>query len=543
MTTMAELIAAAEPREPRRLGDLVGRLAADGRLRSSAATPHHDRLAVRSLTHDSRAVRPGALFVAVPGEHADGHSFVEAAAAAGAVAAIVERPVVAPIPQLVVDRSRRALATAAGWWYGDPSAELGVIGITGTDGKTTTSFLATAALEAAGIPTGMLGTAALEIGDLREPNPEHATTPEAPRLQAILRAMVTAGDRAAVVETTSHGLALERVAGVRYDVAILTNVTHEHLELHGSWEAYRDAKRSLFERLAAGPENPVKASPGWPRTGIVNANDPSADVFAEATHRAGARLLTYSANPSRQPGDVSATNIVLDRWGEGLRLWYTAPSGEGSLRSPLNGGFNILNLLAVIALGEAIDLDPTAVRSGLESVKAVPGRMERVDAGQPFQVVVDYAHTPASLGGVLRELSWFAKHQPRPGELIAVFGSAGERDTQKRPDMGRIAAERCRLVVLTDEDPRGEDREAILAEIAVGAIAAGKRRGRDLLLIPDRRAAIREALRQARPGDFVLLAGKGHEATILYADRAEPWDERAEALAALAELGFDSAAD
>jgi UDP-N-acetylmuramoyl-L-alanyl-D-glutamate--2,6-diaminopimelate ligase len=540
MTSIADLIEAADGREPRPLSDLVRRLEGEGRLRSVAGgDPADTPLLISGVANDSRAVRPGSLFVAVPGEHADGHGFVDAAAAAGAVAVVVERAVESPLPQIVVDRSRAALASAAGWWYGDPSADLGVIGITGTDGKTTTSFLATAALEAAGVPTGMLGTAALEIGDRREPNPEHATTPEAPRLQAILRAMVTAGDRAAVVETTSHGLALERVAGIRYDIAILTNITHEHLELHGSWEAYRDAKRSLFDRLAVGPGNPGKTVPGWPRTGIVNAMDPSADAIVEATRRAGARVLTYSANPSRWPADVAATSIALERWGEGLHLGYVTPSGDGRLRSRLSGGFNVPNLLAVIALGEAIGLDPAAVRAGLESVAAIPGRMERIDAGQPFEVVVDYAHTTASLTTVLAELGRHAKQ--RQGALIVVFGSAGERDTQKRPDMGRIAGQRCRLVVLTDEDPRGEDREAILAEIAAGATAAGKRRGTDLLLIPDRRTAIRTALAAARPGDFVLLAGKGHESTILYAAHAEPWDERAEALAALADLGHRGA--
>ncbi|MEW5989782.1 MAG: UDP-N-acetylmuramoyl-L-alanyl-D-glutamate--2,6-diaminopimelate ligase [Chloroflexota bacterium] len=542
MTTIAGLIAASEPREPRPLDGLVVRLRTEGLLAGpgeAAAIADVTGIAVAGVAFDSRRVRPGALFIAVPGEHADGHDFVAAAAAAGAVAAIVEHAVEARIPQLVVGRSRAALASAAAWWYGDPSAELGVVGITGTDGKTTTSFLAAAALEAAGLPAGMLGTAALEIGDVRESNPEHATTPEAPRLQAILRAMVTAGDRAAIVETTSHGLALERVAGVRYDVAILTNVTREHLELHGTWEAYRDAKRSLFDRLAVGPANPAKPDRGWPRTGIVNAMDPSADVFVEATRRAGARVLTYSADPSRFPGDVRATNAAIDDWGRGLRLRYVAPSGRGELRSPLNGAFNILNLLAVIALGEAIGLEPAAVRAGLESVDRIPGRMERIVAGQPFEVIVDYAHTPAALESVFFELGRHARQ--RGGEVCAVFGSAGERDTQKRPDMGEIAAKHCRLVVLTDEDPRGEDREAILAEIAAGATAAGKTRGRDLLVIPDRRAAIRAAFEQARPNDIVLLAGKGHETTILYADHALPWDEVAEARAALAELGYEQA--
>ncbi|TAK00361.1 MAG: UDP-N-acetylmuramoyl-L-alanyl-D-glutamate--2,6-diaminopimelate ligase [Chloroflexota bacterium] len=536
MTTIAERIAAAEPPEPRPLGDLVARLDREGWLESGAPGSSAAGRGIRGLTHDSRQVRPGWLFVAVPGEHADGHAFVSAAGAAGAVAAIVERPVDSPIPQVLVRNARAALASAAGWWYGDPSAELGVIGITGTDGKTTTSFLATAALEAGGLPTGMLGTAALEVGDLREPNPEHATTPEAPRLQAILRAMTAAGDRAAVVETTSHGLALDRVAGIRYDIAILTNVTHEHLELHGTWEAYRDAKRSLFERLAVGPANPAKPHPGWPRTGIVNLDDPSAAAFAEATRRAGARLLTYSADVGRSTADVRATEIQVGRWGGGLHVRYLAPSGRGDLWTPLIGRFNVQNLLAVVALGEAIGLDPAAVRSGLESVASIPGRMERVEAGQPFEVIVDYAHTPASLEGALDELGALA--QSRGGEVIVVFGSAGERDTQKRPEMGRIAGERCAVVVITDEDPRGEDREAILAEIAAGATAAGKQGGRDLLLVADRGAAIRAAFERARPGDVVLLAGKGHETTILYADGAMPWDERAEAFAALAELGW-----
>ncbi|MCI0346091.1 MAG: UDP-N-acetylmuramoyl-L-alanyl-D-glutamate--2,6-diaminopimelate ligase [Chloroflexi bacterium] len=530
--TLAELIAASDERPPQPLGDLAARLGV-------AVSPDGGVRLVRGVAFDSRAVRPGNVFVAITGERSDGHAFVGAAAEAGAVAAVVERPVDAPIPQLIVQGSRRALAETACWWYGDPSAELGVVGITGTDGKTTTSYLATAALEAAGIPSGMLGTAALEIGDMREPNPEHATTPEAPQLQAILRAMVTAGDRAAVVETTSHALALDRVAGVRYDIAILTNVTSEHLELHGTWEAYRDAKRSLFDGLTVGPDNPPKPDPGWPRTGIVNANDDSHDAFIETAGRAGARVVTYSANPSRRPADVAATNVVVGRLGAGLRLWYSTPSGDGALRSPLTGTFNIDNLLAVIALGEALGLDPRAVRAGLESVAAVPGRMERIVAGQPFEVVVDFAHTAASLRGALAELQNHARLTG--GGLLVVFGSAGERDTEKRPDMGEAAGTMASLVVLTDEDPRGEDGEAILAEIAVGAEAAGKRRGIDLLLIPDRRTAIRAAFERARPGDVVLLAGKGHERTIEYADRTEPWSEAAEARAALRELGFDAA--
>jgi UDP-N-acetylmuramoyl-L-alanyl-D-glutamate--2,6-diaminopimelate ligase len=529
------LLAAAEPADPAPLRGLVERLEAEGRLRGAreggrAIGPAGvGRVLVRGVASDSRAVRSGAVFVAVPGAHVDGHDFVAAAAEAGAAAALVERPVEGVgLPQLVVERTQPALATAASWWYGDPSRELAVVGITGTDGKTTTSFLAVAALEAAGLATGLMGTVDTKIGSTRESNDEHATTPEAPRLQAALRAMIAAGDAAAVVETTSHGLALERVGGIAYDAAILTNLTHEHLEFHGTWEAYRDAKLSLFERLAVGPANPAK---GRPKIAVVNADDPSAGLFAGVGQEAGAQVITYGTDPA---ADVRAVRVEEDA--RRLRIDLVAPSGESRIELRLAGRFNVHNALAVVALGAAWGLDPAAVRSGLESVEVVPGRMERIEAGQPFGVVVDYAHSPASLEGVLELLAPLAA--ARGGELIAVFGSAGERDVAKRPMMGRIAGRRCRLVVVTDEDPRGEDREAILEEIATGAEAAGKRRGHDLLLIPDRAAAIEAAFERARPGDVVLLAGKGHESAILYATGPLPWNERDAALAALAALGY-----
>jgi UDP-N-acetylmuramoyl-L-alanyl-D-glutamate--2,6-diaminopimelate ligase len=465
------------------------------------------------------------VFVAIPGEHVDGHDFLGAAAAAGAVAAIVERPVPEQtLPQLVVGRAARALATAAAWWYDDPSHALAVVGVTGTDGKTTTSFLATGALEAAGVATGLVGTVDIQVGAAREPNVEHVTTPQAPELQALLRAMVRAGDRAAVIETTSHGLALDRVAEVAYDAVILTNLSHEHLELHGTFEAYRAAKLSLFERLAGrGPA--VR-----PRAGIVNRDDPSAALFEAVVREAGARLVTYGADPS---ADVHATHVREDA--QRLRVGVASPHWTGELQLRLAGRFNVHNALAVVALGAAWQLEPEAVRAGLESVAGVPGRMERLDAGQPFGVIIDYAHSPASLAKVLDLLAPVAA--ARGGELIAVFGSAGERDTAKRPMMGRIAGERCRLIVVTDEDPRGEDRETILDDIARGAEATGHRRGHDLLLIADRGEAIVAAFERARPGDIVLLAGKGHERSIIGPDGPSPWDERSEALSALADLG------
>lgn len=534
------LVTAALPSGPRALGGLVERLRADGNLtgaRGGAATLPLAALAgtaVTGVAEDSRAVRPGTLFVAVPGFHVDGHEYVARAADAGAAAAIVERPVAGvAIPQLIVTAARPALARAAAWWAGDPSRELGVIGITGTDGKTTTSFLAVAALEAAGLSTGLIGTVETKVGGERERHEAHVTTPGAPELQATLRAMAANGNAAAVLETTSHALELERVLGIAYDAAIFTNLTHEHLDLHGTFERYRAAKLRLFAALAEGPENPPKTVGGrpWPKTAVLNGDDPAVAWFSAAAREAGAAILTYGTDPA---ADVHATGVEEDA--HSLRIRYAAPSGEGALSLRLAGRFNVHNALAVVALGEGLGLDPAAVRAGLEGVRGVPGRMERIDAGQPFGVIVDYAHSPASLRGVLDLLAPIAA--ARGGGLIAVFGSGGERDTAKRAVMGRIAGERCRLVVAADEDPRGEDRHAIVDEIVRGAEAAGKRRGVDVLGIVDRREAVAAALERARPGDVVLLAGKGHEPTILYADHAIPWDEAAVARELLAALGW-----
>jgi UDP-N-acetylmuramoyl-L-alanyl-D-glutamate--2,6-diaminopimelate ligase len=532
--TIADLLAAGDPDEPAVLGGLIDRLTAAGRLRGArldgrAIGPAGlAAIQVSGVTLDSREVGRGSLFVAVPGLHVDGHDYVPAAAERGASVALVERPLPElSIAQLIVDATRPALAAAATWWYRDPSHELAVVGITGTDGKTTTSFLAVAALEAAGVNTGMTGTAATRIGGVQAANEAHATTPEAPELQRALRAMAVAGDRAAVVETTSHGLALNRVDGIAYDAAILTNLTHEHLELHGTWEAYRDAKLSLFERLA--PH--VPKAHGWPATAIVNADDPSAGAFVGVAQEAGARILTYGTDPA---ADVRATRVEEDA--NRLRIAYDAPSGAATVDLQLVGRFNVHNALAVIALGEGIGLDLAAVRDGLAAVPVVPGRMERIEAGQPFGVIVDFAHSPASLQAVLDLLAPLAAS--RGGGLIAVFGSAGERDTAKRPLMGKIAGERARIVVVTDEDPRGEDRQVILDAIATGAEAAGRRRDHDLLIIADRRAAIEAAVERARPGDIVLLAGKGHEQAIIGPDGPQPWDEREEAVAALHRAGY-----
>jgi UDP-N-acetylmuramoyl-L-alanyl-D-glutamate--2,6-diaminopimelate ligase len=527
-------LTSAEPTAPRRLGDLIDRLIASGRLRTILPDGDSVRaLEVSGVDFDSRRIRAGSVFVAVPGEHVDGHSFVASAASLGAAAALVEHPVEGlSLPQIVVDGGALALAAAAAWWYADPSREMGIVGVTGTDGKTTTSFLATAVLEAAGISTGLITTAELKIGDVRSANPEHVTTPQAPLLQQALRAMVASGNEAAVVETTSHGLALGRVAEIGYDVAIFTNLTHEHLELHGTFEAYRDAKLSLFRGLGVG--NAAKElARAWPRTAIVNLDDLAAPWFLDAARDAGAATLTYGTAEA-----ASVRAVATHEDGGTLGLEVSTPRWREWVRLKLAGRFNVYNALAAVSLGEALGLDPGSIRAGLAGVASVPGRMERIDSGQPFGVIVDYAHSPASLETVLDQLGRTAAE--RGGGLIAVFGSAGERDVQKRPIMGRIAGERCRLVIVTDEDPRGESGETILDEIAAGAEAAGRRRGRDLLCIADRREAIAMALSRARPGDIVLLAGKGHEQSIIMSDGPRAWDERSEAIRALELLGYRS---
>ncbi len=514
----------------RRLGELIGILESRGHLRSVVSGTHRGPAALRvaQVDHDSRSAVPGSLFVAVPGANVDGHDYAAAACAAGAVAVVVEHAVPGlAVPQLVVREARPAMATAAAWVVGFPSLDLGVVGITGTDGKTTTSFLVRAMLEACGLPAGIVGTVTVLAGGKSVGDWTHTTTPEAPELQRDLAAMRDAGDRFAVVEATSHGLAQDRVAEVAWDVGVITNLTHEHLEFHRTHEAYRAAKRRLFGALAVSAENPDK---GRPKTGVVNADDRWVDEFAAETLGSRARLLRYGGAPD---ADVRLTRLGQDA--RSLRLGVATPRWSGDVTLQLAGRFNAHNALAAIAVGEALDLDPERVRAGLEAMRGVPGRMERIASDLPFSIIVDFAHSPHALEVVLDDLAPVAA--AAGGGLVAVFGSAGERDVVKRRVMGRIAGERCRLVVVTDEDPRGEDREAILEEIAAGAEEAGRRRGHDLLVVADREEAIGAALEAARPGDVVVLAGKGHERTIEMADGPRPWDERATAEAAIVALG------
>ncbi len=499
--------------QPRPLGELIVRLGSEGRLRDVISIPGIAAYELSGVTDDSRHVEPGNLFVAVRGLRTDGHQFIGQAVERGAAAVAVEQGMgELPIPQLVVDRGAASLASAAAWWYGDPSRELITVGVTGTNGKTTTTFLAAAGLAGAGFATGLIGTIGIRIGGRLIRNEEPNTTPGALHLQRILREMVDAGEQAVVIETSSHGLAADRVASVEYDGAIFTNLSHEHLDFHGTFDAYRWAKLSLFERL------PQHAKRGRPGVAAINADDPHASAFIDATRGARALPVTYGA---KRESDVHLGNLTVDNGRSKLRVDVGAV--RRTLRLQLPGRFNAHNAMAVLALAHGWGLDLDAVSTGLEALPGVPGRMERVDVGQPFLVVIDYAHTSASLDAALREL------EPLVAEgrgVITVFGASGERDVGKRPLMGEAAAKRSRLVIVTEDDSRGEDPAAIFAAIAAGAESAGRRSGDDLLVIGDRQEAIAEAFRRAQPGDAVLIAGKGHETWNVGPNGPEPWSDR-----------------
>jgi UDP-N-acetylmuramoyl-L-alanyl-D-glutamate--2,6-diaminopimelate ligase len=480
-------------------------------------------VSVTGIADDSRRVEAGNLFVAVRGLRADGHDHLAEAIARGAAAVTVEAAAgELPVPQLVVDRGAASLASAAAWWHGDPSRRLLTVGVTGTNGKTTTSFLAAAGLAGAGFRTGLIGTIGIRIGGEFVPNEEPNTTPGALELQRILRAMVDAGEQAVVIETSSHGLAADRVASVDYDGAIFTNLSHEHLDFHGTFEAYRDAKLSLFERL------PAQAKGGRPGVAAVNADDPHANAVIDATRGARALPITYGR---RLEADVRLVGLKSKVSRSRLRIQVGGSIRQLDLRLP--GRFNAHNAMAVLALAHGWGLDLNAVSGGLAAVEGVSGRMERVDAGQEFMVVIDYAHTSASLDAVLGELNPLTA---RGGGVITVVGASGERDVGKRPLMGEAAGKRSRLLIVTEDDSRGEDPGAIFEAVAAGARQAGKVRGRDLLVIADRREAIAEAFRRANPGDVVLIAGKGHETWNVGPNGPEPWSDRAVAEALLAAL-------
>jgi UDP-N-acetylmuramoyl-L-alanyl-D-glutamate--2,6-diaminopimelate ligase len=480
------------------VGDLAAAVAGGTLFGNAGAIVH-------GLTYDSRVVQPGDLFAALRGADFDGHAYVDRALASGAAALLVERRLATDLPHIVVPDSRAALAPISTAFFGHPSHELTLIGLTGTDGKTTTSYLVDHLLRQAGYTTGMIGTVGIRVGpDITHQLP-HQTTPESNLLQGYLREMVEHDVSHAVIEATSHGLAMHRLDGTRFSIAGITNMTHEHLEYHGTVEKYWRAKAILVERVAA-------------NRGVVvlNADDPGAmSALPYATH---ATVMTVSA--SGAPADLWATGAVIRP--DGTRFTLHTAGVEHQVTMPLVGGFNIDNALVALGIGQAAGLPVGKMVSALATAGGVPGRMQTIDAGQPFTVIVDYAHTPESLQKVLRLLRGMAT-----GRVIVVSGSAGERDPGKRPLQGAACARLADLSIFTNEDPRNEDPERIIDDIATGARESGAVAGRDYLAIVDRTEAIARAFGEAQPGDIVLLAGKGHETSIIIGYDHTPWDEAA----------------
>ena len=487
-----------------------------------------DSVYITGVAEDSRRVRPGELFLARRGRGTDGHRYIPTALAAGAVAvagelAPADLPAQMPtgIPYLQVSEGRTAFALLSAAFYDFPSRKMTVIGVTGTDGKTTTSTFVHSILTAAGMRTGLITTISALIGGEALDTGFHVTTPEAFDLQSYLAQMVAADCSVAVIETTSHALDQARVAWVDYDVAVVTNVTHEHLDWHGSWEGYMAAKARLFEAVATSTRKV-----GVAKTTVLNRDDRSYAVLQATPADV---VLTYSL----AGGDgvtCSARDVGITR--AGTHFLLQTPAGTVPVQLRLLGRYNVANALAAACAGLALGVPLPAIASGLDAVERIKGRMEWVYAGD-FDVVVDFAHTPNSLQETLalaRELV------PLGGRVIAVFGSAGLRDVAKRRLMGEVARA-ADLAVITAEDPRTEDVHAISAAIAAGLEAYGRREGTDFMRIPDRAKAISTAIGLAGPGDLVVTCGKAHEQSMCYGTTETPWDEFAAVRVGLAARG------
>jgi UDP-N-acetylmuramoyl-L-alanyl-D-glutamate--2,6-diaminopimelate ligase len=453
---------------------------------------------IAELAYDARQATPGSLYFCIPGSRADGHDFAPAAVENGAVALVVERPLDLPVPQLVVDDARAAMPVAADEFFGRPTEQLQVAGVTGTNGKTTTAFLVYAILAAAGRRPGLLGTIESRVGGERRP--ALRTTPEAIDLQRTFREMLDAGDRSAAVEATSHGSELGRLDRVRFSALVFTNLTQDHLDFHGTLERYFDAKRRLFTE-----SRPPAA---------VNVGDEHGRRLADEL-RGRNELLTFGL---ADDAELRADDLELGPRGARFR------AGGIELETRLRGRFNVENVLAAVAAARLLGIADDAIAYGVSELRGVPGRFEAVDEGQPFAVLVDYAHTPDSLENVLRTARDLAQNR-----VICVFGCGGDRDRGKRPLMGRIASELADLAIVTSDNPRSEEPDAIIAEILDGA--------GDAEVESDRREAIARAVAAAGEGDVVVIAGKGHEQGQQFADRTIPFDDREVAREALRRLG------
>jgi UDP-N-acetylmuramoyl-L-alanyl-D-glutamate--2,6-diaminopimelate ligase len=476
---------------PRPLAELVSLLG------DSAVGDDVGGIAVTGVTHDSRAVQPGDLYAALPGASAHGADFAEDARTAGAVAMLTDRPGPHPLPAVVLDQPRTRLGEVAAWVYGDPSSRLDVIGITGTNGKTTSAYLVEAGLAAAGRGTGLIGT--VETRAAGEVIPSAHTTPEATDLQALLALMEQRGVSGVAMEVSSHGLALGRVDGVRFAAAVFTNLSQDHLDFHADMDDYFKAKASLFD-----PKRSAVA--------VINVDDEHGRLLL---HRTRCPVVTTSAEGASH-ADWVAREIVATAAGTTLRV--VGPGVDRRTHIALPGAYNVANALGAVAALVSIGVDAEAALAGIEELRGVPGRVEPVGAGQPWLAVVDYAHTPDAVASVLRTL--------RPltaGRLIVVLGCGGDRDHAKRPLMGIEAAAGADVTIVTSDNPRSEDPLLIVDAVMAGAMSVP---GADVRREPDREQAIALACTEARPGDTVLVAGKGHEQGQIFADEVVAFDDR-----------------
>jgi UDP-N-acetylmuramoyl-L-alanyl-D-glutamate--2,6-diaminopimelate ligase len=460
---------------------------------------------IQEVAYDSRQVIPGSLFVAVPSVGGDpesgGSRFVSEAIRRGAVAVLTQgNQDITGLTTIRVSDARTALAECAAAFYGYPSRELQLYAVTGTDGKTTTSYLLEQLLAQSGYVTGLLGTVEIKIGDRRHSNLDRMTTPESVDVQRLLCAMVDAGVTHAVLEASSHALALGRLRGCSFAACALTNITADHVEFHGSWEAYFLTKASLFTDLSRG------------RPAILNRDDPH---FARLQSMIAAAVLTYGFGPE---ADIRATNVIPDSKGTGFTITHNSSSAAAHI--PLPGTYNVSNALAATGLALQAGLTLDVIADGLSHAHPPPGRMQRVDVGQPFEVIVDYAHTSHAFRSVLATLR---ERTPAPRRLIAVFGATGDRDRGKRPELARLAHQYADFFVITNEDPYGEDPETIIEEVAAGA--PHEEEGIRYLREIDRGRAIAEAVARAHPGDTVVILGKGHEQSIVVDGRKQPWSD------------------
>ena len=474
-----------------------------------------DRASLPTITRvvsDSRAVEPGDLFVCIAGEQFDGHKFASEAVRSGAIALVVANERAAEmhslrVPVVGVSDPRASMASIAAAHEGYPGRNLTVVGITGTDGKSTAAFLTVAALEACDLKVGLLSTIETRINGNVIPIMGRLTTQEAPLVQRLLGDMVDAGCTHAVIEATSHGLEMQRLDHCYFDIGVLTNITPDHLDFHGNFEAYRKAKGALFEMLNDQPHGAPR------RTAVLNRDDSNWEYFAGRTK---ARIATYGVENSE--ADVQAKDVM--EWSDGSTFYLVAGTDSIEVSVRLPGKFNVANAASAVTTAAALGLDIERVASGVAACPGVPGRMERIE-GAPFDVIVDYAHTPVAMRLVLESLREEVK-----GRLIVIFGCAGERSRERRSGLGLVAAELSDYAVITEEDPRSEPPSQIIDEIAEAMLSHGASEGETFERVPDRRAAIARALELAVEGDLLLLAGKGHERSIERSDGSHHWDDR-----------------